>query len=275
MSKHIQEPLEQNPEAGVYLRSMENYGECNNDIYFVQFNPKKRQLATAGSNYMAYLWDLRNEEQLDFNPKPLPHITPHSSQQTQRFTSDVSSVHWNSSGNRIITSSSDMVSRVWEIDDKDEVYIKNVKGFNVCLLNSKFNEHCGNLVATGGMMSEIYVWDCESDDLREIACFDHSEIDSNFKGIEIEWQNSKNVAVTGKSKYIFLWNIDNPKAPICKWEGHTNEVDIIAWDPMKRMLASSSNEPYVLIWKPESNEPHLTLNKITSPVLSIKWSNLP
>lgn len=40
-------------------------------------------------------------------------------------------------------------------------------------MNSKFNEVSGNLVATGGMMSEIYVWDADSDDLREIACFDH------------------------------------------------------------------------------------------------------
>ena len=93
-------------------------------------------------------------------------------------SSDVTSVHWNCAGNRIITSSSDNMARVWEIDeDNEEVIIKKVKAFNVALLNSKFNEHCGNLVATGGLMSEIYVWDCESDDLREIACFDHKEID--------------------------------------------------------------------------------------------------
>lgn len=36
-------------------------------------------------------------------------------------------------------------------------------------------------------MSQIYVWDCDSDDLREIACFDHQEIDSSFQGLEIEW----------------------------------------------------------------------------------------
>jgi WD40 repeat protein len=56
------------------------------------------------------------------------------------FTSDVSSVHWNSAGTRLITSSSDMVARVWEIQSDGEVEIKNVKGFKVSLMNSKFNE---------------------------------------------------------------------------------------------------------------------------------------
>ena len=126
-----------------------------------------------------------------------------------------------------------MVARLWEIDENGEVRLKNVKGFNVGLMNSKFNELSGNLIATGGLMSEIYVWDGDSDDLREIACFDHSEIDSSFRGLEIEWQNSSNVAVTGESKYIFLWSIDNPKAPLRKWEGHTHEVDMITWDPTR------------------------------------------
>lgn len=169
---------------------------------------------------MAYLWDLRSDDIQELSAKQIPHILPSSNQIANDFSSDVSSVHWNNTGNRLITSSSDMVARVWEILPSGEVEIKNVKGFNVSLMNSKFNEQQSNLVATGGMMHQIYVWDCETDDLREIACFDHQDIDSSFQGLEIEWQNSKNVAVTGKSKSIFLWSIDHPKAPLCKWEGH-------------------------------------------------------
>jgi len=36
-------------------------------------------------------------------------------------------------------------------------------------------------------MSQIYVWDCESTECREVACFDHRDIDSDFRGLEIEW----------------------------------------------------------------------------------------
>ena len=87
-------------------------------------------------------------------------------------------------------------------------------------MQSKFCDESDNLVATGGLMSQIYVWDCESADCREVACFDHRDIDSDFRGLEIEWQNAKNVAVAGKSKFIYLWSIDNPSTPLIKWEGH-------------------------------------------------------
>ena len=78
-------------------------------------------------------------------------------------------------------------------------------------MQSKFCPEAANLVATGGLMSQIYVWDCESADCREIACFEHREFDSEFHGLDIEWQNAKNVAVAGKSKSIYLWSIDSPR----------------------------------------------------------------
>lgn len=109
--------------------------------------------------------------------------------------------------------------------------------------------------------------------MREIACFDHSDIDQSFKGMEIEWQNAKNVAVTGKTKFIYLWSIENPKAPLYRWEGHTQEVEMIAWDPYRRMLASCSTETYVCIWKPDSDQPYLKYDKLPSPIITIKWSN--
>ncbi len=54
----------------MYLRTVEGFGEANNEILFLQFNPKKRWVITAGSNYMAYLWDLRKDDfYTDLNPK--------------------------------------------------------------------------------------------------------------------------------------------------------------------------------------------------------------
>jgi WD40 repeat protein len=91
--------------------------------------------------------------------------------------------------------------------------------------------------------------------------------------MEIEWQNAKNVAVTGKSKSIYLWSIDSPDAPLQKWEGHLQDVEMIAWDPYRRMLASCSGESYVCIWTPASKEPHMKLDKLSSTVNTIKWSN--
>lgn len=81
------------------------------------------------------------------------------------------------------------------------------------------------------------------------------------------------MAVAGKSKFIYLWNIDKPKEPLIKWEGHQEEVEQIQWDPNKRLLASRSNDSKVFIWSPQKSTPELILDKIGSPVLTIKWSH--
>jgi WD40 repeat protein len=107
-----------------------------------------------------------------------------------------------------------MVARVWKVEDNGEIKIEKVKNFTEILMNSKFNIDKANLVATGGFSSIITVWDCESDSCKEVATFDHSSFDQDFNGLEIEWQNNKNVAVAGRSKFIYLWSIDQPKSPI-------------------------------------------------------------
>ena len=120
-----------------------------------------------------------------------------------------------------------MVARVCSVDQEGNVEIANVKVFNEYLMQSKFCPESDNLVATGGLMSQIYVWDSETSDCREIACFDHKDLDSDFQGLEIEWQNAKNIAVAGKSKFIYLWSIDQPNHPLIKWGGHQDVVEQI------------------------------------------------
>ena len=124
------------------------------------------------------------------------------------WETDVSSIDWNTKGDKLLTSSSDMVARVHTVNQDGNVEISHVKVFNEYLMQSKFCAENDNLVATGGLMSQIYVWDCETQDCREIACFDHKDIDPDFQGLEIEWQNDKNIAVAGKSKFIYLWSIE-------------------------------------------------------------------
>jgi len=113
------------------------------------------------------------------------------------------------------------------VNSEGGVDIEKAKEFNDCLMQSKFCDEADHLVATGGLMSQIYVWDCSHPDCREVAIFDHSNIDPEFKGMEIEWQNANHVAVAGKSQFIYLWSIDRPSAPLVKWVGHQKLVEQI------------------------------------------------
>lgn len=185
---------------------MNSEDQNRSDIYFAQFNPKQRLLVTAGSHYVANIWDFRSDDFNNFAPfSSLPHI---KGSQLTEITTDVSSVHWNGKGDRLVTSSSDMVARIWKLEDSDgtQIEIENIKNFNMMLMNSKFNKGAGNLIATGGHSGKITVWDIVQ--CKDVARFDHMKLDPTFEGLEIEWQNSSHVAVAGISKNIYLWSIE-------------------------------------------------------------------
>jgi hypothetical protein len=61
------------------------------------------------------MWDFRSDDCNNFAPSSsLPHI---KGSQLSDITTDVSFVHWNNKGDRLVTSSSDMVARIWKMDE--------------------------------------------------------------------------------------------------------------------------------------------------------------
>ena len=94
----------------------------------------------------------------------------------------------------------------------------------IMLMMSKFNKERGDLIASGGHSAIVTVWNAE-DPTKNVVKFDHTEMESpNFVCQEIEWKNTKELAVAGQSKNIYLWSVDQPQAPIRKWTGHNNEI---------------------------------------------------
>lgn len=68
-------PLDHNPKIGVYLLTVNSEDQNRSDIYFAQFNPKQRLLVTAGSHYVANIWDFRSDDFNNYAPfSSLPHI---------------------------------------------------------------------------------------------------------------------------------------------------------------------------------------------------------
>lgn len=92
---------------------------------------------------MATLWDLRREPNAMFGDaqyKSLPHIKRQADTHME-IQADVSSVHWSNDGKRLLTSSNDMMARIWLIEEESGgCDLDNVKPFNMMLMNSKFNK---------------------------------------------------------------------------------------------------------------------------------------
>ncbi len=99
---------------------------------------------------MAYLWDMRRDDFSEFRSVEIPHVKKEDKDNQE---TDVSSINWNAAGDKLVTSSSDLVARVWKVDDKGNVEIFSAKNFNQVLMSSKFCDDNDKLVATGGLMS--------------------------------------------------------------------------------------------------------------------------
>ncbi len=196
---------------------------------------------------------------------------------------DVSSVHWSYDGTRLVTSSNDMMARIWRYDEETGHFnIESVKTFSMMLMNSKFNKPPANadtkytqLVATGGHSGVVTVWNADTENTnKDVAKLVHTQLDSSLVGIEIDWQNSKTLAVTGNSKSIYLWNITTPQSPVQIWTGgHSDEVEQIKWDPSGRLLASCSSDNKVCLWKTEISGPAHVFEDFREVINSIQWSN--
>jgi len=110
----------------------------------------------------------------------------------------VSSVHWSYDGARLVTSSNDMMARIWRFDEESGHFtIESVKTFSMMLMNSKFNKPPQDsniaytqLVATGGHSRIVTVWNANSDSQntnKDVAKLNHEHIDPTLEGNEIEW----------------------------------------------------------------------------------------
>lgn len=124
-----------------------------------------------------------------------------------------------------MTSSSDKMARIWKFEpETGNMNIEKIKNFKVMLMNSKFNKMPQGAssqsedqlyIATGGHEGVVTVW--SASDCRDIAVLDHSQSDPHLEGLEIDWQNDKCLAVTGKSKNIYLWDITSHLLPKMVW----------------------------------------------------------
>lgn len=127
-----------------------------------------------------------------------------------------------------MTSSSDKMARIWKVDETSgHINIESIKSFPTMLMNSKFNKAKQGedyLIATGGHSGIVSVW--KANDSKDVAKLNHSQSDPSLEGLEIDWQNNRSLAVTGKSKNIYLWDISTPMLPSQVWSGgHTGEVE--------------------------------------------------
>ena len=99
------------------------------------------------------------------------------------------------------------------------------------------------------------VWDAKSGEakqtyeLHEAPCLD------------VDWKGDTNVfATSSMDKKIYVCEVGK-KAPLKKFEGHTDEVNCIKWDPTGNLLTSCSDDYTAKIWSMNQNQALFTFSE--------------
>lgn len=143
----------------------------------------------------------------------------------------------------------------------------------------KFNHIQPNVIATGGVNGEIYIWDLKNLD-KAIA---PGRTPSRQEDVEaIAWNNGvTHILASGSSSGTSVWDLKNRKEVIHlsyttpEFNGHS-PVSSIAWHPdnSTTLITASSNEssPVILLWDlRNANAPQKVIKGHDKGILSLDW----
>lgn len=149
-------------------------------INFVDWNPRKKLLFTGGDDKSAFLLSF-NSESLEDDEKLV--LLPHESQEEKTSRQfHVLSSDWNATGDKLVTSANDNLTRVWN-DQGSLVNIITSDNMQLCNKWSK----SGSALATGGYDCKASVYD--SQNYKTIQTFKHSNV-----VVDLDWRSDNELA---------------------------------------------------------------------------------
>lgn len=174
---------------------------------------------------------------------------------------DVTSLDWNCDGSLLATGSYDGYARIWGTDGRLVSILGQHKGPIFAL---KWNKK-GNYILSAGVDKTTIIWDASSGKCTQQFAF------HNAPALDVDWQNNQTFASCSTDQCIHVCKL-NAEKPIKTFQGHTNEVNAIKWDPQGLLLASCSDDMTLKIWSPKQDTCVHDLQAHNKEIYTIKWS---
>ncbi|ROT72067.1 putative F-box-like/WD repeat-containing protein TBL1XR1 [Penaeus vannamei] len=99
----------------------------------------------------------------------------------------------------------------------------------------------GNYILSAGVDKTTIIWDASSGHCTQQFAF-HSA-----PALDVDWQSNNSFASCSTDQCIHVCQLGENR-PIKSFQGHTNEVNAIKWDPQGNLLASCSDDMTLKIW---------------------------
>jgi len=234
----------------------------DSEVFICAWNPINDLLASGSGDSTARIWNLQDSHTSGSDVKHLElrHCIQQGGTQVPS-NKDVTSLDWNSDGTQLATGSYDGYARIWSSDGQLVSTLGQHKGPIFAL---KWNKR-GNYILSAGVDKTTIIWDSASGEATQQFAF------HGAPALDVDWKNNDTFASCSTDKYIHLCKLGLDQ-PLKTFQGHTNEVNAIKWDPQGRLLASCSDDMSLKIWSPSNDNCIHDLKAHDKEIYTIKWS---
>eukprot|EP00090_Calanus_glacialis_P042145 TRINITY_DN7484_c0_g1_i1.p1 TRINITY_DN7484_c0_g1~~TRINITY_DN7484_c0_g1_i1.p1 ORF type:complete len:499 (-),score=157.22 TRINITY_DN7484_c0_g1_i1:89-1585(-) len=230
----------------------------DSEVFICAWNPKQDLLASGSGDSTARIWNLTQEGEATV--EVLKHCIKMEGKEVPS-NKDVTSLDWNCHGNLLATGSYDGYARIWSTSGKLEKTLGQHKGPIFAL---KWNK-TGNFILSAGVDRTTIIWDAATGNCKQQFAF-HSA-----PALDVDWKSEESFASCSTDKQIHVCQL-NQDRPIKSFQGHTNEVNAIKWDPQGKFLASCSDDMTLKVWTMDRDNCVHDLQAHQKEIYTIKWS---
>lgn len=229
------------------------------EVFICAWNPSTDLLASGSGDSTARIWDMSDNSSSP-NQLVLRHCIQKGGAEVPS-NKDVTSLDWNCDGSLLATGSYDGYARIWMTDGRLASTLGQHKGPIFAL---KWNKR-GNYILSAGVDKTTIIWDASTGQCTQQFSF-HSA-----PALDVDWQTNTSFASCSTDQCIHVCKLNVDK-PIKSFQGHTNEVNAIKWDPQGQLLASCSDDMTLKIWSMKQDTCVHDLQAHSKEIYTIKWS---
>ncbi|XP_057372895.1 F-box-like/WD repeat-containing protein TBL1XR1 isoform X1 [Daphnia carinata] len=229
------------------------------EVFICAWNPTTDLLASGSGDSTARIWNMN-----DNSSSPTQLVLRHCIQKGGTevpSNKDVTSLDWNCDGTLLATGSYDGYARIWTTDGRLASTLGQHKGPIFAL---KWNKK-GNYILSAGVDKTTIIWDASTGQCTQQFAF-HSA-----PALDVDWQSNVSFASCSTDQCIHVCKLGSDK-PTKSFQGHTNEVNAIKWDPQGNLLASCSDDMTLKIWSMKQDTCVHDLQAHNKEIYTIKWS---
>ncbi|XP_072264229.1 F-box-like/WD repeat-containing protein TBL1XR1 [Pyxicephalus adspersus] len=230
------------------------------EVFICAWNPVSDLLASGSGDSTARIWNLSENSTSGSTQLVLRHCIREGGQDVPS-NKDVTSLDWNSEGTLLATGSYDGFARIWTKDGNLASTLGQHKGPIFAL---KWNKK-GNFILSAGVDKTTIIWDAHTGEAKQQFPF-HSA-----PALDVDWQSNNTFASCSTDMCIHVCKLGQDR-PIKTFQGHTNEVNAIKWDPTGNLLASCSDDMTLKIWSMKQDSCVHDLQAHNKEIYTIKWS---